>query len=180
MDTSKKTHIAEQLSNLHTERLRLRQLEFTDALAIFRLRSNAGVNRYLNRKPATTEQDAIDFITTISEHTAIHQLYYWAITLSKTETCVGIICLFNFSKETSSYEIGYEMLPELQGQGLMKEAAQAVIQYAHASLTIKTIYAFSHQHNEKSNRLLTKLGFQKKSSQPHPEGLPIHKFNLNI
>jgi ribosomal-protein-alanine N-acetyltransferase len=34
---------------------------------------------------------------------------------------VGTICLFGFSDENASCEIGYELLTNFQGQGIMKE-----------------------------------------------------------
>lgn len=48
-----------------------------------------------------------------------------------------------------------------QGQGIMKEAAEKVIDYAFQTLKLQNISAFTHNGNQKSTRLLTKLNFIK-------------------
>src|SRR4051812_34725848 len=108
---------------LQTERLTLRQLSIDDQQEIFMLRSDKEVNKYLDRQVSKTIEDAIKFIDRINNNIKINNSIYWVITLAKTKTFVGTICLFDFSTEKSSCEIGYELLAQFQGQGIMKEAA---------------------------------------------------------
>lgn len=52
---------------------------------------------------------------------------------------------FDFSTENNSCEIGYELMPEFQGQGIMKESAEEVINYAFQTLTFqKNSSVYSH------------------------------------
>ena len=115
---------------LKTERLTLRQLSVDDQQAIFDLRSNEEVNKYLDRAPSKTIEDAINFINKINENIKESNSLYWAITLTSSKTFVGTICLFNFSNETNSCEIGYELMTTFQGKGMMKEAAEKVLDFA--------------------------------------------------
>jgi ribosomal-protein-alanine N-acetyltransferase len=141
---------------LTTERLRLRQLSTGDDQDIFLLRSDKEINKYLDRPAATTVDDARNFINSIIDNKAL----YWAITLRNRNQFVGSVCLFGFSDEESDKcEIGYELLTNFQGQGIMKEAAEKVIDYAFNTLKVRKIEAWFHSDNQRSLNLLEKLSF---------------------
>jgi len=53
---------------LITERTTLRQLSLDDHQDIFDLRSNPNVNRFLNRRPCITIDDAKNFINAVNEN----------------------------------------------------------------------------------------------------------------
>ena len=146
---------------LTTKRLTLRQLAITDGQDIFALRSDAEINKYLNRQACTTVEDAIGFINKIDGSVKKNDSVYWAITLTNTEAFVGTICLFNFSNEKNKCEIGYELLTNFQGQGIMREATEKVIDFAFHTIRVQKIEAFTHNGNENSTKLLEKLNFIK-------------------
>lgn len=144
---------------LTTERLTLRPLSIDDTQDVLVLRSDPEINKYLDRPISTTTDDAINFINKVNSNIEKQISLYWAITLTGTNTFVGTICLFDFSNEKSSCEIGYELMTKYQGQGIMREAAQAVIDYVFQTLEFKNIVASSHYNNQPSINLLTKLDF---------------------
>lgn len=146
---------------LTTERLTLRKLSIEDQQAIFALRSDPNINKYLDRQPCKTNEDAINFINRINDNIEKGNTCYWAITLTDTKTFVGTICLFDFSNENNSCEIGYELMITFQGKGIMKEAVQAVIDYVFQTLKFKKIVAFTHYENQNSTNLLLKFNFVK-------------------
>src|SRR5690606_34770909 len=118
---------------LTTERLTLRQLTSSDECEIFTLRSDPEINKYLDRPVCNTKEAARDFIGQVAENTKRVGSIYWAITLSKTSRLIGTICLFDFSDEGMKCEMGYELLTGYQGMGIMKEAAEKVIDYAFST-----------------------------------------------
>ena len=140
---------------LITERLMLRQLSDKDVKEVFILRSDKLINKYLDRQPCTTIEDAFGFIKKIKNTS----LTYWAIAQKGEDKLIGTICLFNISKELKTCEIGYELLAEYHGKGIMKEAAKKVIEFARQILDIETIEAYTHKENESSINLLKALGF---------------------
>ncbi len=141
---------------LTTERLILRQLLESDAQEIILLRSDITVNKFLDRKPSETLEDAVNFIRNIKNN----ELLYWAIVQTPGEKLVGTICLFGFSDKADTCEIGYELLPNYQGQEIMTEALQKIIAFAFHTLGIKTIDAFTHKDNGASTKLLQKCNFE--------------------
>ena len=140
---------------LTTERLILRQLSDNDVKEIFLLRSDTLINKYLDRQRSKSLEDAELFIEKIKNNS----LFYWAITERGKERLVGTICLFNFSEELKKCEIGYELLTEFQGRGIMREAAIVVIEYARQTLGSKTIDAYSHKDNKSSINFLNESKF---------------------
>jgi [ribosomal protein S5]-alanine N-acetyltransferase len=146
---------------LTTERLVLRQLLQNDIEEIFLLRSDPDINKYLDRRPCKTPADALNFIIAINENIAKNENLYWAITKADSQKLIGTICLFDFSAEHNSCEIGYELSTDHQRQGIMQEAAASVIEFAFQTLGITSINAFSHRDNQSSMNLLQKLNFEK-------------------
>ena len=129
---------------LTTERLTLRQLRSTDDKEIFALRSNDNVNFYLGRKPSKSIDDAKNFIKTINENIQRNDTVYWAITLNGTDKVIGTICLFDFSEDNLKVEIGYELLPDFQGKGIMQEATSKVIQFGFHYVGVYSIEVYTH------------------------------------
>ena len=145
---------------LKTERLTLRQLVINDEQEIFTLRSDSEINKYLDRQISNTIDDARNFINKVNENINKNDSLYWAITLSDKNILVGTICLFGFSDENYKCEIGYELLTNFQGQGIMKEAVEKVIDYAFNTIKVKIIEASLHKDNLSSIKLLEKFSFR--------------------
>jgi ribosomal-protein-alanine N-acetyltransferase len=160
---------------LTTERLTLRQPEINDEQEIFTLRSDSEINKYLDRQISNTIDDARNFIDKVTKNNSL----YWAITLSDENILVGTICLFSFSDENYKCEIGYELLTNFQGQGIMKEAVEKVIDYAFNTIKVKKIEASLHRDNLSSIKLLEKFSFRY-SNEPdktYPDLIHYHLIN---
>lgn len=164
---------------LTTVRLTLRQLSIDDQQDILALRSDPAINKYLDRQPSKTAEDAINFINKVNENIEKHLAFYWAITLTETKTFVGTICLFDFSTEKNSCEIGYELMTKFQGRGIMNEAIRVVIDYVFQTLKFKKILAFTHCDNQGSTKLLTKFNFVR-SEETDIENPNLHIFILTL
>ena len=145
---------------LTTKKLTLRQLAITDEDAIYTLRSDAEINKYLDRKVAESVADARRFINVVKENVNENISIYWAITISGNNELAGTICLFSFSDEDNKCELGYELLAEFQKQGIMQEAVNSVIDYAFNTIGVQKIEACSHRENQSSIKLLERCSFR--------------------
>ncbi|MEZ4738629.1 MAG: GNAT family N-acetyltransferase [Flavobacteriales bacterium] len=65
---------------LTTERLLLRAVTVDDAAAIFRIRSDQRVMRYIGKEPTTSIEDALKLIATIQLDLEANNAITWAIT----------------------------------------------------------------------------------------------------
>ena len=102
-----------------------------------------------------------NFIEMINENVQRNNSIYWAITLNGTDNLIGTICLFDFSNDDTKAEIGYELLPEFLGKGIMQEAASKVIDFGAQRIGLHLIEAYTHSENESSIKLLEKLNFER-------------------
>jgi ribosomal-protein-alanine N-acetyltransferase len=158
---------------LHTQRLVLRALTLQDEQEIFELRSNDTVNRFLDRPKAQSLEEAQQFIQKITDTIQKNEGVYWVIALQHDSKLIGTISLWNFAPEENRAEIGYELLPQYQGQGFMQEALTKVIEFCFTTIQLQTIEAWTHINNANSIKLLEKYHFL---PQPSPEqDMVIHR-----
>lgn len=144
---------------LSTPRLILRQLQDTDSAALYALRSTPEVNQYLERKPPASIQDIEAFISARNKEIEKNINIIWAITHKKTKQCVGTICIWNFSEDGSSGELGYELGLAYQKQGFMSEALRAALVYGQEDLGLNQMTAYTREDNLASRDLLERHGF---------------------
>ena len=142
-----------------TDRLLLRQLLISDADKLAELRSNEQVNKYLNRKSSSTIVETKAFINQINANISAGNSIYWVICLKDNPLLIGIICLWNLISEQEMAHIGYELLPQYHGKGLMHEALNAVLQYGFKKIKLKIIRGLTVPANIASVALLERNGF---------------------
>jgi len=147
---------------LSTPRLLLRQPALDDENEIYTLRNDEKVNEYLARPKTTTREEVINFIKKIIKGIENKDSFYWVITSKNDGKLVGTICYWNISKDRSTAEIGYELIPGFQGKGIMQEVFPAVLQYGFEILGFTTIEAYTHPNNDRSSKLLEKFLFKRK------------------
>lgn len=162
---------------LTTERLTLRRISINDLQDVYDLRTDLQINKFLGRDLCTSLDDAKKFINVVNDNIDKGSSYYWAITLTNTKQFAGTICLFDFSTENKSCEIGYELMVKFQRNGIMQEALQKVIDFVFQTLKVNTIVASTHIDNKSSINLLLKFNFLR-SSISDRENLNLAVFNL--
>lgn len=144
---------------LSTERLVLRQMSNYDANEIFFLRSDATTMRYLDRPPAKSVQEAMQFIEMINTAVANNENINWAISLKNTHKLIGNICYWRIQKEHYRAEIGYTLHPSWQGKGIMLEALKTVVDYGLNTMKLHSVEANVNPENIASIKLLERAGF---------------------
>lgn len=165
---------------LKTERLLLRQLTIGDDEAIAALRSDDIVNKYLERPKTTNTAQAVEFINKINLSISKSESFYWAIIFE--DKLIGTICLWNISQDRLNIEIGFELLPDFHGKGLMQEALGAVIKYTFQILNFKTVAAYVHAGNKKSILLLERNNFKRNKeleNKDESEDLIVYSLSNN-
>ena len=145
---------------LSTDRLMLRQLTIEDENEIFAIRSDERINKYLDRPLCKTIDEARKFIHKTNEGITRNESIYWAINIKTNSGLVGTICLWKISREYSKAEIGFELLPEHQGKGIMQEALPKIIEYGFKNMKLRTIVGEADPDNLKSIKLMEKFGFR--------------------
>lgn len=156
---------------LETERLHLKPLSENHVEDILKIRSNEITNRYVIRNAPKNNYDALQFILMIKERTMNNESFYFGISLKNQPNLIGTICLYNFTEDRKTAEVGYELLPEFHHQGLMSEALKVVVDFGFTDVHLQEIVAMTNKFNENSKLLLLKSGFTLEDGKEN-EGFP--------
>ena len=147
---------------LETERLVLRALQMEDADFIFKEWGDPVVTRYMtDEEPLKTLEEAKERLKQLQTSGKTTDFRWWGIELKAEKCLIGTCGYFRWDKAHHRAEIGYEMWPDYWGKGLMPEAIRALIQYGFEQMDLNRIEASAHTENQRSQRVMEKLGFQK-------------------
>ena len=144
---------------LSTGRLNLRRMTADDAREVFYFRSDPGLLRYLDREPAKSMDDALQWIKMINEGIDNNHHIAWGIALKTEQPLIGSINLWNIQKEHYRAEIGYLLHTAHQGNGFMHEAMAAVLRYGFNSMGLHSVEANVNPDNHPSIRVLERSNF---------------------
>ena len=149
--------------NLETERLLLRRVVPTDVKEIFALRSNPETMKYIPRPLLKTDEDALEHVAMIDSKIDTNEGINWAITLKDNPKLIGIIGHYRIKPEHFRAEIGYMLLPEYHGKGIISEAVKEAIRYGFQVMKLHSIEAVIDPENQASAKVLEKNGFVKEA-----------------
>ncbi|MBP4142453.1 GNAT family N-acetyltransferase [Flavobacterium sp. P4023] len=149
--------------NLETERLLLRRVDNNDLKEVFALRSNPETMKYIPRPLVTTNEEALAHIAMIESKIESNEGINWAITYKGDPKLIGIIGHYRIKPEHYRAEIGYMILPEFNGMGIVTEAVQEVVKYGFEVMKLHSIEAVIDPDNLGSAKVLEKNNFKKEA-----------------
>ncbi len=144
---------------LTTERLILRPISEKDASEIFFFRSDPDMMRYIDRQPATSIEQAVDWVKMIRSGIEKNENILWGLQLKNDNKLIGNITFWRIEKEHYRAEIGYMLHTAHQGKGLMKEAMTAALDYGFNTIKLHSVEANVNPANDASIKLLERTGF---------------------
>ena len=141
-----------------TERLLLRPPAESDAAAIFaRYAQDRDVCRYLSWAPHRTIDDTIEFVRRITADNAAGRSIGYLIFAREGGELLGSI---GGAFEEHRIQFGYCLASDAWGRGFATEAGNAFIRALSESTAIQRVQAYCDVENNKSARVLQKLGLQ--------------------
>jgi [ribosomal protein S5]-alanine N-acetyltransferase len=145
---------------LETDRLKLRELIFQDALFIIELLNSPGWLQYIGDRGVQSEDQAQMYIQNGPIKSYLDNGFGLYLVYEKSSGLpVGLCGLIK--RETLDHpDLGFAFLPEYMGKGYAFEAAKGVLEYAKSNLILNEIVAIVQSNNTSSIRLLNKLGFK--------------------
>ncbi len=149
--------------NLESDRLLLRQITTEDVNEVFILRSNAETMKYIPRPLVTKHEEALEHIKMIQDKIEKNEGINWAITLKGNPKLIGIIGHYRIRWEHFRSEIGYMLLPEYHGKGIITEAITLMIDYGFNQMNMHSLEGIIDPANTASARVLEKNGFVKEA-----------------
>ncbi|WP_456312631.1 GNAT family N-acetyltransferase [Pseudomonas shirazensis] len=148
---------------IETERLVLKRITNEDANEVFELRSNPETMKYIPRPLVKNTEDALEHIAMIDDKIETNVGINWGITFKDNSKLLGIIGYYRMQPENYRAEIGYILLPEYHGKGIIPEAVNRLIRYGFDDLKLHSIEAVIDPENLASEKVLQKCGFVKEA-----------------
>lgn len=150
-----------QLTVLETDRLRLRELSAADDPGfVLHLLNDEAFIRYIGDRGVRTLEDAERYILDgpVDSYTR-NGFGLYCVELIETGDPIGICGLVK-RPALADPDIGFAFLPEFRAHGYALEAARAALEHARHDLRLRRILAIVSPDNERSERLLLKLGMR--------------------
>lgn len=141
---------------IETDRLKLRLLTVEDRQAVFRHFSDEEVTRYLDIPPCRSIEEAEEIIQFHIDDPGCR----WGL-FDKHQDQLAGTCGFHCwtTGSAGKAEIGFDLSKAFWGRGLMAEALLPVITFGYEVMGLEVIEATVDPGNNRSMRLLERLGF---------------------
>jgi [ribosomal protein S5]-alanine N-acetyltransferase len=144
---------------LETDRLTLRQLSVEDDAFILELVNDPAWLRFIGDRGVRTLDDARAYI--LKGPVAMYERVGFGLYLVERKNdgvSLGICGLIK-RDGLEDVDLGFAFLPEFRAQGYATESAAAVLAYGQSVFDLKRVVAITSPDNDRSTRLLEKLGF---------------------
>ena len=149
-------------TTLETERLILRRLEDNDLVPFLAYLQDPFVAKY-QTWDTYSEERASEVIE--EQRTLVPGIpgdaFLFAVELKENASLVGHVVLTVLKKDHLQAEIGFTFARQFHGQGLAREAAARVLDYAFQDLKLHRVIAITDCENLSSVRLLGRLGMRR-------------------
>lgn len=145
--------------SLTTNGLHLRQLQPTDAEALFAIKSDQKVTEFYGQEPHQSLADTQTLMQRIQTLYEQRKAIFWGLTLKGEDIVIGSCMFSQFDADYQCAETGYELHRAYWRQGIITEAMSALLAYGFTELGLHRIEANVDAGNMPSRNLLLKLGF---------------------
>jgi ribosomal-protein-alanine N-acetyltransferase len=146
---------------IDTERLVLRELTRADAPGIFSIHGDAAAMRWFGSDSMKQQTEAERLIEIFAEWRKLpNPGLRWGIERRDSGTLIGSCGLFKWNRAWSVCTVGYELDKSAWGQGFMREALTAMLNWGMREMNLNRIEAQIYSQNSPSIRLIENLGFR--------------------
>jgi RimJ/RimL family protein N-acetyltransferase len=165
---------------LETTRLRLSRASDADCQFLFELVNEPSFKRHIGDKGIHNLEDARAYLHEVYlAHYARHGYGLYRVSLRDEDTALGICGLVKRAAFPLP-DLGFAFLKAHRARGYAYESAQAVLQEGRDRFGMKRILAMANADNERSTRLLDKLGFRFECMVRMPgESIDIRQYALD-
>jgi [ribosomal protein S5]-alanine N-acetyltransferase len=146
-----------------TERLALRHFTLDDGAMILELLNDPAWIRFIGDRNARTLDDARGYVEKIRSSYERNGFGLYLVEARATREPLGM-CGIVKRDTLPEPDLGFAFLERHRGNGYALEAARATLVHARA-IGIERLLAIAKEDNERSARLLAKLGFVQESGE---------------
>jgi RimJ/RimL family protein N-acetyltransferase len=159
------------MTELETERLRLRLWRDEDLDRLAELNADPRVSRWLTPTGAPiSRDDTAEQLARFRRHWNEHGFGIWALEERTTGALVGRAGLQYHRLWLQEPELGWKLDPVVWGRGYATEAGAAGLRHAFETLGRERVVSIIHPRNEPSIRVAERLGFSPHADVDWPDG----------
>jgi RimJ/RimL family protein N-acetyltransferase len=148
------------LKTLRDEVLTLRPFTEEDVDGYFELHRDPVATRYTTHCPYTERQQAVEKVARMLAWQRDTDTFQWVITRGSNDF-LGCVSLFEVKRDQLRCEVGYDLLPRVQGQGLATRAVRLALVHAFDVEGFERIEADVDPRHTASLKLVERLGFRR-------------------
>ncbi len=162
-------NVFSQLPQITTDRTVLRRMRASDEDAVYAYAADPDVARYTSWAPHTSPEETRQFVRRVLDAYLEKRVANWGIELTSERTLIGTGGFGSWDRENGIGEIGYAIGKAYWGQGLMTEAAKAMIDFGFRRMALNRVVIRMDPRNTGSWRVAEKCGcrFEGISRQAH-------------
>ena len=142
---------------LESEHFILRRILHRDADDLLAIFCDEEVTRYYDLYTMQTLEEVHELIDYMADSFDAERQIRWAISRKTDNKLIGTCGFVTIHRRRA--EIGYDLVREYWGQGIMREALDVLLAYSFETLALNRIEALVMPGNERSAHLLKHLGF---------------------
>jgi RimJ/RimL family protein N-acetyltransferase len=145
---------------IQTQRLGLREFTLNDTPFIIELLNSPGWLRFIGDRNVKTEEQAKSYLEKGPIKSYLENGFGLCLVERKEDNLPVGMCGIIKRENLENPDIGFAFLPDYTGKGYAYEIASATMIYAKDKLKINNVYAITVSENEKSIKLLEKIGLK--------------------
>ncbi|OXB99427.1 MULTISPECIES: GNAT family N-acetyltransferase [Bacillus] len=168
------------ITELHTQRLYLRQMKASDSLSMFKIWSDPDITKFMNISNFTDESQAKDMIQFLNELAQNNKAIRFTIIEKESNHIIGSCGYNSLDFENSKTGIGYDISKKFWGKGYAPEAISSLLDYAFTHLKLYRVEAKVEPANVNSIKVLEKLNFTFEGTLRKSEKSAGKLIDLNI
>jgi ribosomal-protein-alanine N-acetyltransferase len=169
--------------SIRTERLLLRRWRASDLESFVAVNADPVVCEFL---PATlTRVQSEELAAKIAGHFDEHGFGMWVVEIPGEASFAGFVGLAHATFEASftpCVEVGWRLASAFWGRGFATEAARASLAFGFSQLSLKEILAWTVPDNQRSRRVMEKLGMTHDAAEDfdHPRLPEGHRLRRHV
>lgn len=151
-----------------TDRLTFRRWTAGDEESAVDLWGDPEVTRFITTGEHPGRESALERLWAQMAMEREHGVQYWPVRRRSDGVFVGCCGLRPRDPGTGVWELGVHIRSRLWGRGYATEACREVIRFAFDQLGAAALFAGHHPQNERSRRLLARIGFRRTHDELYP------------
>ncbi len=148
---------------LETPRLYFREINLSDAQAMFEMDSNPNIQKYVGNHPIKTIEQIQEVISNFQNQYKEFGIARWAVIDKSSKQFLGWagwkFINFELNGHSNHYDLGYRFLEKEWNKGYASECVKALIEFGKTNFDCDKLFAYTDSQNQVSNHILQKNGF---------------------